>query len=657
MPSTVILGTARTPFGKMGGTLSSLDATDLGGHAIEAALERSGVAPEQVQQVVFGQVLQAGQGQIPSRQAQIKGGIPKEVPSETINKVCASGMRSLGLADQAIRAGDTEVAVTGGMESMSQAPHLLPGARFGYRMGHVETIDAMVHDGLTNPFTEKQMINEASEVSNELEITRADMDRFAERSHRLAAEATDAGRLADEIAGITVKSRKGEHTIEADEAIRPETTVETLAGLRAIGGDDATHTAGNAPGVNDGAGAIVVVSEDWAEKEGRTPLARVLSYGTVADDFPYLAKTPANAAKQALEKIGKSPEDVDLWEINEAFASVALNSVRMLDVDKDKVNVNGGAIALGHPIGASGARIVGSLVHELGRRGGGIGVAAICSGGGQGDAIVIEVDGRSPMSRAAAFFDLDKTLMAGSSGMQFARVAARHRLVSRRQLASWGFEHLHYRLRGTTDERTREVLKAARELIAGVPARSFERMNPEVMAAILPRVYPQMLDEVYAHQDAGRPTFIVSAAGSGVVEPLATVLGMDGGVGTRYEVGEDGALTGRFDGPFVYGEGKVEAMQAYAAEHDIDLAASYAYSDSVSDLPMLRAVGNPVVVNPDPPLAEIARDEGWQTLRFERLGRRLVAIAVTLLATVAGFGGSRIAARRKQPPRRFSRRA
>jgi HAD superfamily hydrolase (TIGR01490 family) len=260
------------------------------------------------------------------------------------------------------------------------------------------------------------------------------------------------------------------------------------------------------------------------------------------------------------------------------------------------------------------------------------------------------------MSRAAAFFDLDKTLMAGSSGMQFARVAARHKLVSRRQLASWGFEHMQYRLRGTTDERTREVLKAARELIAGVPARSFERMNPEVMAAILPRVYPQMLDEVYAHQDAGRPTFIVSAAGSGVVEPLATVLGMDGGVGTRYEVGEDGALTGRFDGPFVYGEGKVEAMQAYAAEHDIDLAASYAYSDSVSDLPMLRAVGNPVVVNPDPPLAEIARDEGWQTLRFERLGRRLVAIAVTLLATVAGFGGSRIAARRKQPPRRFAAR-
>jgi acetyl-CoA C-acetyltransferase len=393
MPSSVILGTARTPFGKIGGGLSSLDATDLGGTVIEAALDRSGVAPEQVEQVVFGQVLQAGQGQIPSRQAQIKGGIPKEVPSETINKVCASGMRSLGLADQAIRAGDTNVAVTGGMESMSQAPYLLPNARFGFRMGDVQALDAMTHDGLTNPFTEKQMINEASEVGNELEITRVDMDRFAERSHRLAHEATEAGRLAEEIVGVTVKSRKGESTVEADEAIRPQTTLETLAGLKAIGGPDATHTAGNAPGVNDGAGAIVVASEEWAEKEGKTPLGRILSYGTVADDFPYLAKTPANASKLALEKIGKSPEDVDLWEINEAFASVALNSVRMLGVDEEKVNVNGGAIALGHPIGASGSRIVGALVHELRRRGGGLGVAAICSGGGQGDAIVVEVNG------------------------------------------------------------------------------------------------------------------------------------------------------------------------------------------------------------------------------------------------------------------------
>src|SRR5260221_2577757 len=275
MPSSVILGTARTPFGKMGGGLSSLDAVDLGGHVIEAALERSGVDPEQVQQVVFGQVLQAGQGQVPSRQAQIKGGIPKEGPSETINKVCASGMRALGIADMGIRAGDTEVAVTGGMESMSKAPYLLPGARFGFRMGDVAAIDAMTHDGLTNPFTGKQMINEASEVSNVLEITRVDMDRFAERSHLLAAEATDAPRLAQEIVGVTVKSRKGESTVEADEAIRPDTTLETLAKLKAIGGEDATHTAGNAPGGNDGAAPIVDASSERAEREGRTPLARV----------------------------------------------------------------------------------------------------------------------------------------------------------------------------------------------------------------------------------------------------------------------------------------------------------------------------------------------------------------------------------------------
>ena len=257
------------------------------------------------------------------------------------------------------------------------------------------------------------------------------------------------------------------------------------------------------------------------------------------------------------------------------------------------------------------------------------------------------------MPGAAAFFDLDKTLMAGSSGMQFARIAARHGIVGRRQLLSWAVEHLRYRLRGTTDERTAEVLRVARELIAGVPVRTLERMNPEVLAAILPRVYPQMLEEVYAHQDAGRATFIVSAAGNGVVEPLAGVLGMDGGIGTRYEVDGDGAFTGRFDGPFVYGRGKVEAMEAFAAEHEIDLGESYAYSDSLSDLPMLRAVGHPVAVNPDPALAEIAGDEGWEMMRFERLGRRLVAIVVTLLATFAGFGASRIAARRKAPPRRF----
>jgi acetyl-CoA C-acetyltransferase len=393
MSKTVILSTARTPFGKMGGGLSSLDATDLGGTVISEALDRADVAPDEVQGVVYGQVLQAGQGQIPSRQAQIKGGIPKEVPSETVNKVCASGMRSIGIADQAIRAGDLEVGVTGGMESMSKAPYLLPGARFGFRMGDVQAIDAMTHDGLTNPFTEKQMINEASEVSNELEITRADMDRFAERSHQLAHRATEDGKLAEEIVTVTVKSKKGDTEVATDEAIRPDTTLEVLSKLKAVGGDDATHTAGNAPGVNDGAGAVVVASDEWAKQNGKSPIATVLAYGQVADDFPYLARTPAKAAMQALEKIGKKPGDVDLWEINEAFASVAINSMRMLEIDEDKVNVNGGAIALGHPIGASGARIVGALVHELKRRGGGLGCAAICSGGGQGDAILVEVNG------------------------------------------------------------------------------------------------------------------------------------------------------------------------------------------------------------------------------------------------------------------------
>ena len=391
MPKTVILSTARTPFAKMGGALSSLAAPELAGNAIDGALERADVAPEQIESVVYGQVLQAGQGQIPSRQAQIAGGIPKEVPSETVNKVCASGMRSVGLLDQAIRAGDVSLGLGGGMESMSNAPYLLPDARFGFRMGDVTAVDAMTHDGLTNPFTDKQMINEASEVSNELEITRPDMDRFATRSHQLAAQATDEGRLADEIVAVVVKSRKAETTVEVDEAIRPDTNIETLAKLRAVGGDDATHTAGNAPGVNDGAAAVVVASDEWATANGKEALGTVIAYGSVADDYAYLARTPANAARQALEKAGKSADDVDLWEFNEAFASVAINSIRMLGIDEEKVNVNGGAIALGHPIGASGGRIIGTLVHELRRRGGGLGCAAICSGGGQGDAILIEV--------------------------------------------------------------------------------------------------------------------------------------------------------------------------------------------------------------------------------------------------------------------------
>lgn len=391
MPSTVILSAARTPIGKLGGGLASLDATDLGGIAIEAALERADVAPEQIQHVVFGQVLQAGQGQIPSRQAQIKGGIPKEVSSETINKVCASGVRAVGILDAAIRAGDVEVAVGGGMESMSNAPYLLKGARFGYRMGDGKALDAMINDGLTNPFSGKHMAHEASEVAAELEMTRADMDRWSVRSHELALKATDEGRLPEEIVPVTVKGRKGDTVVEVDEAPRPGTTLEALAALKPIFVKDGTHTAGNAPGVNDGAGALVLASSDWAAANGKTPLATIVAQAQIADDFPYLARTPANAAFAALRKAGLTVDDIDLWEINEAFASVTLNSIRMLGIDEDKVNVNGGAVALGHPIGASGARIIGSLALELKRRGGGRGVAAICSGGGQGDAVIIEV--------------------------------------------------------------------------------------------------------------------------------------------------------------------------------------------------------------------------------------------------------------------------
>ena len=393
MPKTVILGAARTPFGKLGGALSSLDATELGGQAIAAALERAEVAPEQVQHVSFGQVLQAGQGQIPSRQAQIKGGIPKEVPSETINKVCASGIRTVTTMDTSIRAGDLEVGVAGGMESMSRAPYLLKEARFGFRMGDAKAIDAMINDGLTNPFSGKHMAQEASEVAAELEMTRPDMDKFALRSHEVSIKATDDGRLPEEIAQVTSESKKGETVVEVDEGPRRDTSLEQLAKLPPIFVKDGSHTAGNAPGVNDGAGALVLSSDEWAKKEGRDVLATILAHAQVADDFPYLARTPANAAKAALAKAGLDVDAIDLFEINEAFASVALNSMRMLGVDENKVNVNGGAIALGHPIGASGARILGTLVHELRRRGGGLGVAAICSGSGQGDAVIVEVNG------------------------------------------------------------------------------------------------------------------------------------------------------------------------------------------------------------------------------------------------------------------------
>jgi acetyl-CoA C-acetyltransferase len=392
MSKTVILGSARTPIGKMGGGLATLEATELGAVAIEAALARAAVEPEQVEHVVMGQVLQAGQGQIPSRQAQIKAGIPKEVSSETINKVCASGLRASVILDQAIRAGDMQVGVGGGMESMSKAPYLLPQARFGYRMGDAKMLDAMVHDGLTNPFSGKQMFVEATEVGEELEMTRADLDRWALRSHERALAAIDDGRMSEETVSVTVKGRKGDTVIDVDEGPRRGSSLEALAKLPGLVGKEGSHTAGNSPGVNDGGGALVLSSQEWAQANGKEALAEIVAHAQSANDFAYLATTPASAAKKALEKAGLQPGDIDLWEINEAFASVTLNSIRMLGIDEERVNVNGGAVALGHPIGASGARILGSLVHELRRRGGGYGCAAICSGGGQGDAIVIQVD-------------------------------------------------------------------------------------------------------------------------------------------------------------------------------------------------------------------------------------------------------------------------
>jgi acetyl-CoA C-acetyltransferase len=396
MPKTVILGSARTPVGKLGGGLSTLDATELGATAITAALQRADVAPDEVQHVIMGQVLQAGQGQIPSRQAQVKAGIPKEVSSETINKVCASGLRASVLLDQAIRAGDVEVGVGGGMESMSQAPYLLPQARFGYRMGDAKALDAMVHDGLTNPFSGRQMFDEATEVGDQLELTRPDLDRWALRSHERAIAATDEGRLPEEIVAVTIKGRRPtqpDTVVEVDEGPRRDTSLERLAALPGLVGKEGSHTAGNSPGVNDGGGALVLASDEWASANGKQALAEIVAHAQSANDYAYLATTPAGAAEKALAKAGLSAQDVDLWEINEAFASVTLHSIRLLGIDEDRVNVNGGAVALGHPIGASGARILGALVHELRRRGGGLGCAAICSGGGQGDAVILRVHG------------------------------------------------------------------------------------------------------------------------------------------------------------------------------------------------------------------------------------------------------------------------
>ncbi len=383
MSRSVIVAAVRTPFGKLGGGLAKLSAVELGAIAVRAGLERAGVAPGEVGYVVMGQVLQAGAGQAPARQAAVAAGIPKEVPADTINKVCASSIRAIELADLMIRSGQHDVVVTGGMESMSNAPYLLPKARFGYRLGHGEVLDHMVFDGLQSTFDGLHMVAQASLVSRELGISREDQDAWAVRSHERAAAAQDAGRFDDEIVAVG--------DVAADEGVRRDTTLEKLASLTPVFDPEGTTTAGNAPGVNDGASCVVVCSEAFAARRGLEPLATILSQGTIADDFAYLARTPAKASAAALEAAGKTIADVKRVEINEAFASVAKNSTAMLGADESIVNVNGGAVALGHPIGASGGRIVGTLVHELRREGGGLGLAAICSGGGQGDALLLDV--------------------------------------------------------------------------------------------------------------------------------------------------------------------------------------------------------------------------------------------------------------------------
>jgi acetyl-CoA C-acetyltransferase len=380
---SVIVGAVRTPFGRLGGGLAKLEATELGSLAIRAGLDRAGIENGEVEYVIMGQVLQAGAGQAPARQAAIGAGLPKEVPADTINKVCASSLRAVQIADQMIRAGDHHVVVTGGMESMSNAPYLLKNARFGYRLGNGELIDSMVFDGLTSTFDRQHMVQQASRVARELGLSREEQDAWAYRSHQRAVAAADEGRFEDELVPV------GDLT--ADEGPRRDTSLEALAALKPVFDPEGTTTAGNAPGVNDGASCVVVTSEEFAERRGLTVLATILSQAYVADEFAYLARTPARAGQAALEKAGRSIGDVERVEINEAFSSVALNSTRLLGADEAIVNVNGGAVALGHPIGASGGRIVGTMVHELRRNGGGLGLAAICSGGGGGDALLLEV--------------------------------------------------------------------------------------------------------------------------------------------------------------------------------------------------------------------------------------------------------------------------
>ncbi|WP_088009615.1 acetyl-CoA C-acetyltransferase [Indiicoccus explosivorum] len=392
MPKTVILDGARTAFGKFGGALSALSASDLGGHAIKAALERAGVEPEEIDEVIMGNVLQAGQGQIPSRQAAKKGGIPFEVKTETVNKVCASGLRSVTLGDQLIRLGDEEVIVAGGMESMSNAPYYLPKARWGLRMGNSEVVDGMVFDGLSCSFSPERvhMGTYGNETAEKFGLSREAQDEWAARSHSRVISARNV--LAEEIVPVEIPQRKGDPiTVDTDEAPREDTSSESLAKLRPAFGKDGTITAGNAPGVNDGAAAFVLMSDERAAREGRTPLATIIGHAEVGVEPNRFPETPGLVIGELLKKTGKTLEEIDLFEINEAFAAVALASSKIAGLDPEKVNVNGGSVALGHPIGASGARILLTLAYELKRRGGGIGIASICSGGGQGDAVMIEV--------------------------------------------------------------------------------------------------------------------------------------------------------------------------------------------------------------------------------------------------------------------------
>lgn len=392
MGKTVILSGVRTPFGKLGGSLSSLTASELGGIAVKEALVRAGVEAANVDEVILGSVLQGGQGQIPSRQAARHAGIPWEVKTETINKVCASGLRSVTLADQIIRAGDEEIIVAGGMESMSNAPYILPKARFGLRMGDASVKDLMVHDGLTCSFNGVHMGTYGNETALELGLTREAQDEWAYTSHQRTVTAVETGKLAEEIVAVEIKGRKGEVTrIDQDEAPRKDTSFEKLAKLKPVFNVDGTITAGNAPGINDGAAALVLMSEERAAKEGKQPLATIVAHTAIAVEAKDFPKTPGLVINELLKKTGKVVADIDLFEVNEAFAAVALASGQIADLDPTKVNVNGGAVALGHPIGASGARIIITLIHELKRRGGGIGIAAICSGGGQGDAIMVQV--------------------------------------------------------------------------------------------------------------------------------------------------------------------------------------------------------------------------------------------------------------------------